>query len=133
MQVKAIVLMSNVVDANFSGVSPGVAVSGVLCCRRGPTRLTAGCGCWLQIPEHVRWRRDNARVVTHPGVAEALDYSATTFSGTDTVTPACSRTPTGCVPTVLMCALGNSTVRLSRLGPPAFLMAATTEAWVTEP
>ena len=32
-----------------------------------------------------------------------------------------------------MCALGNCTVRLSRFGPPAFLIAPTTSAAVIEP
>ena len=32
-----------------------------------------------------------------------------------------------------MCALGSWTVRLSRFGPPAFLIAVTTSAAVTEP
>ena len=59
--------------------------------------------------------------------------SATTLSETAASTSGCSRTAIGWVPTDLMCALGSWTVRLSRFGPPAFLIAATTSAAVTEP
>ena len=72
--------------------------------------------------------------MSSPGRIDAdVTASATTLSDTEASTSGCSRTAIGWVPTDLMCALGNCTVRLSRFGPPAFLMAATTSAPVTEP
>ncbi len=81
--------------------------------RRRPTAVTTGM-----------------RKLLWPQLALALRHDVQRYLDIDF---RCRCTDTKCVPTALMCVLGSRTIRLSRFGPPAFLMAATTSAAVTEP
>ena len=62
--------------------------------------------------------RDTAVRVPPVHAVTSADQPATTATSTSAVTSGCSRTVTGCVPTVLIWP-GTSTARLSSAGPPA--------------
>src|ERR1700679_2425526 len=76
------------------------------------------------LPQPKRNGGQTATVSSRMGITPE-DYAGVTSTVTVALTSGCSRTETGWEPTVLMWALGSSTRRLSSLGPPAAVTAAT--------